>query len=178
MLFTTPLTTRLGALALTGRTPRDLAFAMGRHLSWFRRESFMSVLAASVDALEDLFLAALSIGNPGLPMTAEVRRRVDPVASAIEPLLEPPASLRLRACFLRFVEQGGRTNLRRWALASDRTAARAGLLLADDLVAAHTMLEVEDATLRQERMNDLLFFSVSERYGALRKKLGIALSDS
>ncbi|MEJ7732888.1 MAG: hypothetical protein WKG00_27295 [Polyangiaceae bacterium] len=177
MLFTTPLSTRIGAGAQSGRAPRELAFVMGRHMAWYRREGFMSLLAGSVGALEDLFLAALTIGNPSVALTPDVRRRADRVAGSIEPLLDPPASLRLRASFLRFVEQGGRANVRRWAAATDRTAARAGLLLADDLAAAQVMLELEDAALARTRMDDLLAFAVSERYGALRAKIGIALAE-
>jgi hypothetical protein len=177
MLFTTPLSTRIGAGAQSGRAPRELAFAMGRHMAWYRREGFMSLLAGSVAALEDLFLAALTIGNPSVALAADVRRRADRIAGSIEPLLDPPAGLRLRASFLRFVEQGGRANVRRWAAATDRTAARAGLLLADDLGAAQVMLELEDPALAKTRMDDLLAFAVSERYGALRAKIGIALAE-
>jgi len=177
MLFTTPLSTRIGAGAQSGRAPRELAFAMGRHMAWYRREGFMSLLAGSVGALEDLFLAALTIGNPSVALAPDVRRRADRIAGSIEPLLDPPASLRLRASFLRFVEQGGRANVRRWAAATDRTAARAGLLLADDLAAAQVMLELEDPALARTRMDDLLAFAVSERYGALRAKIGIAIAE-
>jgi hypothetical protein len=177
MLFTTPLSTRIGAGAQSGRAPRELAFAMGRHMAWYRREGFMSLLAGSVGALEDLFLAALTIGNPSVALAPDVRRRADRIAGSIEPLLDPPASLRLRASFLRFVEQGGRANVRRWAAATDRTAARAGLLLADDLTAAQVMLELEDPALAKTRMDDLLAFAVSERYGALRAKIGIAIAE-
>lgn len=176
MLFTTPLSTRIGAGAQSGRAPRELAFAMGRHMAWYRREAFMSLLAGSVEALEDTFMAALTIGNPSVTLPADVRRRADRIAGSIEPLLDPPASLRLRASFLRFVEQGGRANVRRWAAATDRTAARAGLLLADDLGAAHAMLEMEDKGLAKARMDDLLAFCVGERYGALRAKIGIAVA--
>jgi hypothetical protein len=176
MVFATPPAVRLGRAAIDGRAPRELAFAVGRHLTWYRRQHVMSVLAASLEALEDLFLAALSIGNPGLPMAADVKRRVDPVASAIEPLLEPSSALRLRAAFLKFVEMGGKTNLRRWAKASDRTACRAGLLLAGDLSAARTMLDIEDAARADDRMSDLLEFWLGARMGTLRANIGVAAS--
>lgn len=177
MVFATPIASRVGSLALSrDRSPRELAFAVGRHLTWYRRGHTMSVLAASVGALEDLFLAALSIGNPGLPLAADVKRRIAPVTSAIEPLLDPAATLRLRASFLRFVEQGGKTSLSRWALSSDLTAARAGLLLADELAAAHAMLEIEDPARLEGRMTELIRFCLGEGYGTLRKKLGIAVT--
>jgi hypothetical protein len=171
-----PPATRLGAQALRGRTPAELAFAAGRHLALNREEHFAAVLMPSIPDLEDVFLAALSIGNPGLPLSAQVKARVSPIAKAIEPILEPAAIDRLRALFLRFVEEGGRTNLQRWESAVDRTAARAGMLISGDLGAARTMLAIESPAQVDERMDDLLRFLVSERYSKLRKQIGIAVT--
>jgi hypothetical protein len=169
-----PPSTRLGQKALSGRSPAELAFVAGRHLAWYRVERFVRLLVPQIADLEDLFLAALLIGSPGIPLRADTKRRVSPLAGAIEPLLEPAQIDALRAAFLRFVEEGGRTNLQRWAAAADRTAARGGLLLCNDLRAAAAMLEAEDAGAAQERVDDLLVFVTSDRYAQLRKQIGIA----
>jgi hypothetical protein len=169
-----PPATRLGQKALSGRSPRELAFVAGRHLAWYREERFVRLLVPGIADLEDLFLAALVIGNPGIPLRAETKRRVTALGAAIEPVLEPLQIDRLRSAFLRFVEEGGRTNLQRWAAAADRTAARTGLLLANDLWAAASMLEVEDKPNARERVDDLLVFVTSDRYANLRKAIGIA----
>ncbi|HEU4405094.1 MAG TPA: hypothetical protein VFS43_07365 [Polyangiaceae bacterium] len=170
-----PPASRLGKLALSGREPRELAFVAGRHLSWYREEHFVRCLVPSIPDLEDLFVAALAIGNPGIPLSPDLKRRVTPLAKAIEPVLEPLYVDRLRGHFLRFVEEGGRTNLQRWAAAADRTSCRAGLLLSSDLGAARAMLELEDPAQARERVDDLIAFVVSERYALLRKQLGVAL---
>ncbi len=169
-----PPATRLGRASLSGRSPLELAFLAGRHLSYFRQEHFIRLLVSSIPDLEDLFLAALSIANAGIPLSSEVKRRVGPVARAIEPVLEPVAIDRLRGQFLRFVEEGGRTNLQRWATAADRTAARAGLLLANDLGAAHSVFELEDASSVDTKMDDLIVFSTSDRAAKLRQQIGLA----
>ena len=132
--------TRLGKQALSGRSPGELAFLAGRHLSFYREDHFIRALLPSIPDLEDIFLAALSIGNPGLPLSTSVKARVTPIAQAISPILEPLQVDRLRGHFLRFVEEGGRTNLQRWASAVDCTAARAGLLLSNDLEASRAMI--------------------------------------
>jgi hypothetical protein len=170
-----PPATRLGRASLSGRSPLELAFLAGRHLSYFRREHFIRLLVSSIPDLEDLFLAALSIANAGIPLSSEVRRRVGPVARAIEPVLEPVAVDQLRGQFLRFVEEGGRTNLQRWATAADRTAARAGLLLANDLDAARAIFALEDASTADARMDDLIVFATSDRYAKLRQQIGLAV---
>jgi len=171
-----PPSTRLGQKALSGRSPTELAFLAGRHLAWYREERFVRLLVPEIADLEDLFLAALHIGNPGIPLSADTKRRVAPLAQAIEPILEPAQVDRLRGCFLRFVEEGGRTNLLRWATAADRTACRAGLLLSEDLAAAQAMLELEDKAGARDRIDDLLVFCVSDRMNGLRKQLGVALT--
>ncbi|APR87454.1 TPR domain protein [Minicystis rosea] len=172
---TTPAV-RLGKPALSGRTPAELAFLAGEHLAYFRDDAFMRALFDGIPELEDVFLAALFIGNPNIPLTPPVRARVTPLSQAIEPLLDAVQIDRLRGAFLRFVEQGGRTNLQRWASAIDATAARAGLLLANDLVAADTVLRLEDPSHVDERINDLLLFTVGDRYAKLRKQIGIAVA--
>ncbi|MEJ7733041.1 MAG: hypothetical protein WKG00_28065 [Polyangiaceae bacterium] len=170
-----PLSTRLGRAALSGRSAPELAFLAGRHLSWFRRAHVIVKLCGSTRELEDVFLAALTIGNPDLPMRPEVRTRVQPVARAIEPLLDSAAIAALRGHVLVFIEQGGRTHLRRWAMAADRTAARAGLLLSNDLGAARDMLELEDPRRAPDLLDDLIGFATSERYAELRGALGVSV---
>jgi hypothetical protein len=170
-----PPATRLGARALSGRSAGELAFLAGRQLAYHREEHIVRLLMPDVTDLEAVFLAALSIGNPGLPMNEKMRELVMPIARAIEPILEPSSLDRLRGHFLRFVEEGGRTNLQRWATSVDRTAARAGLVLANDLGAAEKVLRAEDPARVDEQMDDLYVFATSERYARLRKQLGIAV---
>lgn len=170
-----PPASRIGAKALAGRSAAELAFLAGRHLANYREEHFVKMLVPQARALEDIFLAALSIGNPGLPLSAQVKQLVVPIAKAIEPILEPAAVDRLRGHFLRFVEEGGRTNLQRWATSVDRTCSRAGFLLANDLKAANTIFELEDKAHAPERVDDLISFTVSDRYAKLRRQIGIAV---
>lgn len=172
-----PPVTIVGSKALSGRTQRELAFLAGRHLCWYRQEHFVRTLFSSVPDLEDLFLAALVIGSPTLPIANDTKHRVAPVARAIEPMLEPPQVDALRGYFLRFVEDGGRTNLQRWSAGADKTACRAGFLLSHDLATAMSLLESEEGKLG-EFAKDLLVFSTGERYAALRQQLGIAIQSS
>jgi len=170
-----PPASRLGKGALSGRSPTELAFIAGRHLASYREDHFIRLLLPSIPDLEDIFLAALTIGNPGLPLTTEVRARVAPIAQAIEPILEPASVDRLRGHFLRFVEEGGRTNLQRWSHGADLTTTRAGFLLCDDFSTTQRMLELEGASDVSAKMDDLLVFALGERCGNLRKQIGIAI---
>ncbi len=175
-----PPNLRVGAKLLSGRTPLEVAFECGRALASFREEHFVRWLFPGVPDLEDLFLAALSLANPALPIPAHAKARVAPIAGAIAPVLEPTQVDRLRGYFLHFVESGGRTNLQRWAHGVDKTACRAGLVLCNDLATAGRILAKEETGEDGgpgERMRDLLVFACSERHFNLRKQLGVAIAE-
>jgi hypothetical protein len=103
-----------------------------------------------------------------------MKRRVAPIAQAIEPVLEPKQVETLHQCFQRFLEEGGRTNLQRWVSGTDKTAVRAGLLLSNDLATALACLEKEEGQ-QGELQKELLAFATSEEYFQLRQQLGIAV---
>lgn len=164
----------LGKAVLSGRKPKEQAFLAGRHMTYYRAEFFAKVLFPAVPELENLFLAALLLGSPSLPIAAHLKTRVRPLADSLAPLLDAPKLDALRQQFKAFVADGGRTNLLRWSESADKTAARAGLLICGDLRTAAALLEAEEGA-RGPLLTDLLAFSVSARYHNLRKQLGIAL---
>lgn len=180
-----PPSVRIGAAALSGRSAPELAFAAGRTLATLRREVLALALGQSTRDVEDVFLAALVIGNPGLPIAPDVRLRLGAVVRSLEPMVDATDLERLRRCVLGFIEAGGRTHLKRFAVGADRTAARAGLVLCGDLAAARTMLELEDRSRPDgarsppgtalARFDDLVAFATGEDYGSLRRRLGIAV---
>ncbi len=169
-----PPVSLVGRGVLSGRTQLEHAFLAGQHLAFYRQEHFVKTLYSAVPDLEDLFLAALIIGDPKLPIASDTRRRVEPIARAIEPVLEPAHVDALRGHFLRFVEDGGRTNLQRWSAATDMTACRAGMLICNDLATALDLLKERGGEL-SDQAKDLLAFTVSEPYFRLRRQLGIAV---
>ena len=169
-----PPLTVVGKGVLSGKTQPEIAFLAGRHLCGYRQEHYVKTLFHAVPDLEDLFLAALTIGSPSLPIAEDMKRRVEPIAKAIQPVLDPEHVDALRGHFLRFVEDGGRTNLQRWASATEKTACRTGLLLCNDLATACNILVAEEGDLG-ELAKDLVLFSCSDRYFSLRKQIGIAV---
>jgi hypothetical protein len=172
-----PPHTSVGRAVLCGVSPTAHAFLATRHLAFYRQERFIKQLYDSVQDLEDIFLAGLLIGKPSLPLAEDMRRRVGPLANAIEPLLEPVHIDGLRGCIGRFVEEGGRTNLQRWSAATERTANRAALLACGDLPTAVSC--IADSGLGEGQWTDaqkeLLGFAVSEPFSQLRRQVGVAL---
>lgn len=175
MIPTVPPVCALGKLALSGRTANELAFVAGQQLAYYRPERFVRLLVPDIIQLQDMFLAALSIGNPRLPLNAEVRARVGPIAAAIEPLLDATEVDRLRAAYRHFVEHGGVANLQRWAAAADLTAYRAGFALCGDLNTAARMIELTGAQHQKDAIDDLIVFVTGERYAQLREHIGVRI---
>lgn len=168
-----PPYTVLGRGVLAGRTPLQQAFLAAKHLTAYRHDHFVRHMHASINELEDVFLAAVLIGNPGLPLADSVRQRVGPVQHAIEPLLDATQLDQLRGHILRFAAGGGRTNLQRWSTSAEKTACRAGLALCADLPTALEVLAQTEAG-RSDLAHDLIAYSVSDEHHALRRQLGIS----
>jgi hypothetical protein len=171
-----PPAIRVGAPMLAGRSAVQLAFDCARQLTWFREEHFVCTLVPSIPYLEELFLAALSLGAPHIELLPDVQARVALVAEAILPVLDPPRLARLKEQVSRFLGQGGKTSLRRWAQAAEWTSLRAGLLLCGDLATACDVVAAEPNGV--ERTRELERFWGSEEASALRREIGIAIDAS
>jgi golgin subfamily B member 1 len=78
-----------------------------------------------------------------------------------------------------FMKAGARANIKRWAQAVETTAARAGLLLAGDLNVAKKIIvgeqQIPGDLSPQERLKELMLYTVSEDHMKLRKTLGISI---
>ncbi len=171
-----PSASRIGNKGLSGRTSGELAFLMGHHMVEHRADTIVRSLVPAVADLEGVYLAALTIGNPALPMHPRILATALPIAQAIQPLLEPKVIDQLRGSYQRFVEAGGRANLHRWSNAIEKTKARAGFLLANDLKASESAMKADSIAHHEDLVNDLLGYATSENYANLRKQIGIAIS--
>jgi len=77
------------------------------------------------------------------------------------------------------MEDGGKANVKRFSQCVELTACRAGLLLCGDLEIARKIIAAEPQVPGdlppQEKLKELVIFSVSKQYLGLRKALGIAI---
>jgi hypothetical protein len=169
-----PPAIRIGGAVLSGLSALELAFTCARHLVWFREEYFICSLVPAVEQLEDIFLAALLIGAPDIPLRTEVKARAALNRDAILPVLEQKQIEKLEGLVAQFISRGGRTSLRRWAQGAELTACRAGMLLCGDLdVAAKILLKEPNG---EERLADVERFWASDVASELRRSLGVALT--
>lgn len=169
-----PPASRVGARMLSGASAVELAFHCARHLTWFREEHFICTVVPATEQLEDIFLAALLVAAPELPLFPEVRMRASMNRDAILPTLSAAHIERLRALTRKFIAAGGRTSIGRWARAAELTACRAGLLLCGDLAVACSVLANEPGG--PDKVAELEAFWASDAANELRRDLGVAVS--
>jgi tetratricopeptide (TPR) repeat protein len=169
--------TALGPDVLRGLTTKDLAFLAGRHLTYYRREHYALVHYPTLDELSTLFLAAVKLAMPELPVPAHLAEAVGRVRKALARHVRADEKERLASAVQGLEQRDGRVDLAAWVRSVELTAQRAGLLLCGDLRVAAARLRNENRTIAElgvdERRADLLSYCVSEKLSRARVLLGL-----
>jgi tetratricopeptide (TPR) repeat protein len=165
--------TAVGRDALRGMSAKDVAFVVGRHLTYYRPEHAVLVHFPTLQELTVLVLAAVRLAMPGMEIPSAI-------APAVEALVEPLSrhvSEREREKMSHAVEKldarGGRIGLPSWIRSVELTAGRAGLLLCGDLQTAMSRIRDEKRATAHvaiaEKRADLLAFCASRELAELRE---------
>lgn len=167
----------LGAAALAAELPPQAAAFIGaRHIAFYRPGLYLRHLVPTVAALRAWLFAAIKVGHPSFPIPAELNDPVNANAERLKPRLVGQTRDLLISNVTKLL-QAGTIDLKRYLIAVDHTADRAGLLISGDLEMAWEMVKASDpsasAASQGDRLKDLLLFSVSESYLSLRKKLKV-----
>jgi tetratricopeptide (TPR) repeat protein len=169
-----------GQTVLTGFTPQDLTFIVGKHLAMYRGEHYIKTLFPTVTELTVLLFAGIKLVAPETPCPPDIEKQVVATATALRSYIQPMQIEGLRMVVKKFLAEGAKANIKRWVQCVEITSARTGLLLCGDLEIAKKIIAAEpqqpgDLT-PQEKLKELIMFSISDQYFALRKALGIAIA--
>jgi hypothetical protein len=175
----TPPATVAGQQVLTGFTPQELTFIVGKHLSGYRGEHYIKNLFPTLNELKVILFAGVKIVMNDFAVPGEMAQAVNATAMELVKHMQPVHRESLKLVVQKWIEDGAKADLKRWMQATDITASRAGLLLCADLEIAKKIIGAEPQLPGDlpppEKMKELLVFSVSEQYFTLRKMLGIAV---
>ncbi|HEY3494549.1 MAG TPA: tetratricopeptide repeat protein [Polyangiaceae bacterium] len=179
VLSTEPSIT-LGETALRDDVPlRPAAFISGRQLAYLRPGSYVRHVLSSGTALKAWLFAAIKLTAPHFPVAQEFAGVVDEAMRALDAGIQGPARDQLTRVVAKLLQSGTALDLKRWVAGIDLTADRAGLLLAHDLETAVAVVRASDeassAVPQQDRIQELVLFSVSSQYFELRERLGIGV---
>lgn len=167
----------VGRGAAAGDDLRPLAFALGRTMVELYLPHYMFVCAdRSVPNLKAVLRACRVMAriDVGTPPDVEV------LARELRALLPSRYPDQLRELFERIEAAGYPLDVGQWARGVEISAHRIGLILADDLgvAAQHIGREREGFSFLTSRdmVQELVRFSISEDYFAVRKSLGLAVA--
>jgi hypothetical protein len=158
-----------------------MAFLAGRHLSYFRPGHYVRHLVPTGTGLKAWLFAAIKSCVPQFPVAPDLQGQVQEAMAAMAPEFQGVQKEKLTSLVSKLLQGGGALDLKKWVASIDLTADRVGFLLAHDLhTAAEVMRQAEEPNASasiagKERVKEVVLFSVSEEYFALREKLQIAI---
>lgn len=166
-----------GGRVLRGRSLPELSFLAGRHLAYYVGAHRLLLYFPSIEELSACFLAAVTIALPSFPLPAAAKRSADALAKPIAARLSAEGRADVVRAVKAFESSGKPADLGAWVGAVERAATRAGFLLMGDVEVAAKLLRTEPRTVldAEEKIADLLSFSVSDEIYALRTVLGLAI---
>jgi hypothetical protein len=166
----------VGSPQATKGDEKELAFELGKRLAYFRPERYLNFALQTLPRLESAFYGALSAAGAGdfadhadaASMASNLKKTV------------PGAVLEQVGAVAKKMNIGSKNGVVvGWRTATDLTANRVGLILCNDLETAARAVATEKGgttTLSaKDRLRDLLAYSVSEKYFAVRRHLGLAV---
>ncbi|MES1208259.1 MAG: hypothetical protein ABUS79_20175, partial [Pseudomonadota bacterium] len=171
----------VGSSLLQGRPEKDLAYVIGKKLTFMRPDHFVRwpTVVPTVAELKVLFLAALKLVHPKLEVKPDVAQAVNSYLDLLSKTVPPQAREQLVAVVQRFVAGKGEADIHRWANAVDLTATRAGFLICNDLDVATRLVQTEPVSIGvadpKDKVRDLILWSISDEYFAVREHLGLGI---
>jgi hypothetical protein len=166
-----------GQTVLSGFTPQELLFIVGKHCAMYRPEHYIKAIFPTVTELTVLFFAAVKIAQSDAPVPPDLTNQVMATAQSLARSMQPVHLEGLRLAVKKWIAEGGQANIKRWTQTVELSSIRAAFLLSGDLEIAKKIIAAEpqlpgDLT-PQEKLKELLTFAVSEPYFKLRAQLGL-----
>ncbi len=155
-----------------------LAFVIGRHLAAFRTGFYVRHLVPTGTGLKAWLFAAIRHSTPQFPVAPDLVGPVTEALQFIQQDFQGPQKDRLASQVSKLMQAGGALDLKKWVGAVDLTTDRVGFVLAHDLdttTEAIRSTESDSSVGVKERLKEVVLYSVSEEYIALREKLQIGV---
>ncbi|MEZ4367269.1 MAG: tetratricopeptide repeat protein [Kofleriaceae bacterium] len=176
----------IGPAHLAKTDERELAFEVGKRMAYLRPERFATMALPTLLRLEHAFAATVAAsgvqveGADGRPFTLD-SGEAQSMAQTLRGQLAPTILEQVGDLGGKLSGRMGNGLVTGWRSGTDHTANRVGFVLAGDLETAARAIATENAALStlsvKERLQELLAFSVSDGYFAVRRHLGIHVRD-
>ncbi|HEY1552821.1 MAG TPA: hypothetical protein VGG28_33560, partial [Kofleriaceae bacterium] len=165
--------------ALQGKTEREVAFLLARRLTFMRPEYYLRMLLPTNTELKIVLLSAIVMLQPRFPVPPNMVEPVQQYLPKMQKRMPPHALEQLGAVVQRFIQATPEINLAKWGHAVDAVSHRAGFVACGDLEVAARAAAAEpvvvDGPTAKDKVKELVLFSVSEEYFAVRAQMGLAI---
>jgi hypothetical protein len=168
----------VGGEALRGRTAAELAFLVGSHVAYHVGPHRLLLHFPSLEELGVCLAAAVKVARPSELVPADLEGAVLALVPLLDERLTESERDALEAAVFELYEIRAPLDLAHWVGSVERCAARVGYLLTGELSVAASSLSRGDTPgvlTAEEKIGDLLSFTVSDAYHALREELGVAI---
>lgn len=162
----------------SGHSLGQLAFLWGRLLPRYRPELTPLRYFRTPSELAAFTIAAVAAAGSSVVDTRGFDRDTKRLYGALRRELKSGDTARLKAAGARVPVQDIAPRLERLLRAADLSGVRAGLVAAGDVTVAADLIRrfpAEGVTTAEAQLGELFQFAIGERYGLLRRKLGVAV---
>ena len=155
----------------------EVVFEMAKRMAFLRPQRFLRCAVPSASALDVVLRSALALGGSGIGAGAH-NGEVDKMTDQLRRLVPRTVAEQMAAVGRQLLSARGEViDMEAWMGAADLSAGRVGFVLSNELPAAARVLSTEPPSTSplaaKQRVKDLLSYSVSEDYFAVRKFLGL-----
>jgi tetratricopeptide (TPR) repeat protein len=167
------------AQALGLRDDKEIAFVCAQTVTHLRPEFFLRTAVADDDQLRDAVAAAVRLARPDLPVEVVAPRAVQHMVVALQRTLDPRQLEQHRIVVDQFLHRVARVDVAHWRQTVDQIANRVGYHLCGELTTAAAVLQRECAATGSaidDKVADLLRYSVSDECAQIRRHLGIVIA--
>ncbi len=161
---------------LQGKTEREVAFLLARRLAFMRPEYYLRMLLPTHTELKVVVLSAIVMLQPRFPVPPNMVAAVQQYLPKMQKRMPPHALEQLDAVMQRFIQATPEINLAKWGHAVDAAAHRVGFVVCGDLEVSARAVAAEpvvvDGPTAKDKIKELVLFSISEEYFAVRAQMG------
>jgi len=164
---------------LQGRPEREIAFAAARKLSFMRPEHYLKLALPTNTELKTALLSAIVLVRQDFPVPPDMLPNVQTYLPEMQKRVPPHVLEQLAIVVNRFLQAAPEVNMAKWGHSVEATGHRVGFIICGDLETAARMVSAEQTVVggpqAKDKIKELVLYSVSEDYFAVRHHLGLTI---
>jgi len=164
---------------LQGKSEREVVYLLTKRLAYMRSEYFLRLLLPTNTELKVVLLSAMVMLQPSFAVPPNLVAPIQQYLPEMKKRMQPHALEQLGAVVQHLVQTASEIDLAKWGHAVDATAQRAGFVMCGDLdIAARAVASepvVVDGPTSKDKVKQLVLFSISEDYFAIRKQMELTI---